>query len=125
MNFDMVFVQLFNLIKLCFVPRMVFLPDNCHIVTTRRLWNIRGTALTRLKPGDRVTLQHCGRGIHLKSPVTETFSSHRPHKTEPSSTQRGENGCQCWRFAVNLSYELQFKAIRYLTNTYSPMHRTL
>ena len=29
------------------VPRMVDLPDYGHIVTTRRLWNIRGTALTR------------------------------------------------------------------------------
>ena len=55
---------------------------------------VNGTV--QVKPGDRVTLQHCGKGIHLKSPVTETFSSHRPHKTEPSSTPKGERGCQCW-----------------------------
>ena len=57
---------------------MVFLPDYGHIVTTGRLWNIRGTALTRfIEPGDRVILQHCGKGMHLQSLVTETFSSRR------------------------------------------------
>ncbi len=50
------------------VPCMVFLLNHDHIVVQRRLWNMQDTVQHQsVRTGDRVTLQHCGTGIHLKS----------------------------------------------------------
>ena len=85
------------------VSCMACLPSHGHIVTTGRLWNIQDSAHTKsFRQGDMFTLQHCGKGIYLKSSCGRHSAPTGHNLTRGHSlvTQTGPL-CQCVGFHPN------------------------